>query len=82
MTKEELIQEIWDKQQKIFDSCGMFSKEQALNESVELLEVYISKLHQTTVSRSSPIIEGKTKSNVKNNTQTGRLAPPPPPIKK
>ena len=52
MTKEELIQEIWDIQQNIFDSCGMFSKEQALNESVELLEVYISKLHQPTVIKN------------------------------
>ena len=30
----------------------------------------------------SPIIEGRTKSNVKNNTQTKRLAPPPPPMKR
>lgn len=34
------------------------------------------------VVKSLPLIEGKTKSNVKNNTQIGRLAPPPPPIKR
>jgi hypothetical protein len=30
---------------------------------------------------SSPLVEGKTKTNVKKNTQTGRLGPPPPPTK-
>lgn len=38
-------------------------------------------LNISSIRKSSPLIEGKTKSNVKNNTQIGRLAPPPPRIK-
>lgn len=38
-------------------------------------------LNISSIKKSLPLIEGKTKSNVKNNTQIGRLAPPPPPIK-
>jgi hypothetical protein len=51
-----------------------------LKEFIEHCMDLQSKLNQSTVISPSPIIEGKTKSNVKNNTQKGRLAPPPPPI--
>lgn len=37
------------------------------------------KLNISDVRKSSPLKEGWTKSNIKNNTQTRRLAPPPPP---
>jgi hypothetical protein len=42
----------------------------------------VKKLTIPIVRKSSPLIEGKTKSNVKNNTQIERLAPPPPAIKR
>lgn len=45
-------------------------------------EYEIKHLNISDVRKSAPLIEGKTKSNVKNNTQTRRLAPPPPPIKR
>lgn len=52
-------------------------------EAKKIVQEYESKhLNISDVRKSSPLIEGKTKSNVKNNTQTGRLAPPPPPIKR
>jgi hypothetical protein len=47
-----------------------------------VLEEELSKLSQHDVIKSTPLIEGNTKSNVKNNTQRGRLAPPPPQIKR
>jgi hypothetical protein len=56
-----------------------------MNEIVEYLkyaETELKKLRVDDVTKSSPLIEGKTKSNVKNNTQIERLAPPPPPIKR
>ncbi len=34
------------------------------------------------VRKSFPLIEGKTKSNVKKYNEVGRQAPPPPPIKR
>ena len=36
------------------------------------------KLPVDSVSKSFPLIEGKTKSNVKKYTGVGRQAPPPP----
>ena len=33
------------------------------------------------VRKSFPLIEGKTKSNVKKYNGVGRQAPPPPPVK-
>ena len=29
---------------------------------------------------STPLVEGKTKGNIKNSKQRGRMAPPPPPV--
>lgn len=50
---------------------------------IDLIEEFEKcNLNISSVRKSSPLIEGKTKSNVKNNTQIGRLAPPPPPIKR
>jgi hypothetical protein len=52
-------------------------------EAKKIVQEYESKhLNISDVRKSSPLIEGKTKSNVKNNTQIGRLAPPPVPIKR
>jgi hypothetical protein len=52
-------------------------------EAKKIVQEYESKhLNISDVRKSSPLIEGKTKSNVKNNTQIGRLAPPPAPIKR
>jgi len=49
----------------------------------KIVQEYESKhMNISAVRKSSPLIEGKTKSNIKNNTQKGRLAPPPPPIKR
>jgi len=58
-----------------------YQKALALNEYHKLID-YVERLEQLAtldITKSLPIIEGKTKSNVKNNTQTRRLAPPPPP---
>ena len=45
-----------------------------------IVQEYESKqLNISGVRKSSPLIEGRTKSNIKNNTQTRRLTPPPPP---
>jgi hypothetical protein len=52
-------------------------------EAKKIVQEYESKhFNISAVRKSSPIIEGKTKSNIKNNTQIGRLASPPPPFKK
>lgn len=47
---------------------------------LEELTELVNKLLIPDVRKSSPLVEGKTKSNVKNNTQTRKLAPPPPPL--
>ena len=48
-----------------------------------IVQDYESKhLNISVVRKSSPLVEGRTKSNIKNNTQTRRLAPPPPPMKR
>lgn len=39
-------------------------------------------LTKEEVVKSFPLIEGKTKSNIKNNIPKEKLAPPPPPIKR
>lgn len=49
---------------------------------LEELTDLVNKLLIPDVRKSSPLVKGKTKSNVKNNTQTRRLASPPPPIKR
>ncbi len=59
----------------------MITKKEYL-EAKKIVQEYENVQSKSDVSRSSPIIEGKIKSNVKNNTQTRRLAPPPPPIKR
>jgi hypothetical protein len=52
-------------------------------EAKKIVQEYENKhLNISAVIKSAPLIEGKTKSNVKNNTQRGRLAPPPPPLKR
>jgi hypothetical protein len=52
-------------------------------EAKKIVQEYENKhLNISAVRKSSPLIEGKTKSNVKNNTQIGRLAPPPSPIRR
>ena len=52
-------------------------------EAKKIVQEYENKhLNISVVIKSAPLIEGKTKSNVKNNTQRGRLAPPPPPLKR
>ena len=53
--------------------------------SEEQLETFAKSYHKEQlvlygVRKSSPLIEGRTKSNIKNSTQTRRL--PPPPMKK
>jgi len=52
-------------------------------EAKKIVQEYeIKYLNISVVRKSSPLIEGKTKSNVKKNKQIGRLAPPPPPMKR
>jgi hypothetical protein len=53
-----------------------------LNDTDKTLVNAEKELRISDVRKSSPLVEGKTKSNVKNNTQTRRLASPPPPIKR
>ena len=50
--------------------------------ALQIVQEYEKQLNISDVRKSSPLIEGRTKSNIKNNTQTKRLAPPPPPIKR
>lgn len=49
---------------------------------IEAQKVVNKNFDLADVRKSSPLVEGNTKSNVKNNTQTRRLASPPPPIKR
>jgi phage terminase large subunit-like protein len=52
-------------------------------EAKKIVQEYETKhLNISAVRKSSPLKEGWTKSNIKNNTQTRRLAPPPPPMKR
>jgi hypothetical protein len=57
-------------------------KEDEYLKAKQIVQEYEKQLDISDVRKSSPLIEGKTKSNIKNNTQTRRLAPPPPPIKR
>lgn len=60
----------------------MITEEEYLK-AKRIVQDYESKhLNIYAVRKSSPMVEGRTKSNVKNNTQTRRLAPPPPPMKR
>jgi hypothetical protein len=59
--------------------CVLIDFEQG---EITLSEATNTILRLFNVIKSAPLIEGKTKSNVKNNTQRGRLAPPPPPLKR
>lgn len=60
----------------------MITEEEYLK-AKRIVQDYESKhLNISAVRKSSPLVEGRTKSNVKNNTQTRRLAPPPPPMKR
>ena len=51
---------------------------------IEKLDEYMSygadsqMYKEMAPKKPTPLIEGRTKSNIKNNTQTRRLAPPPP----
>jgi hypothetical protein len=58
----------------------MIKKEEYLK-AKQIIQEYEKQLNISDVRQSLPLIEGKTKSNVKNNTRIGRLSPPPPPIK-
>ena len=40
----------------------------------------IEKLKTYKMRISKPLVEDKTKGNIKNSTQTERLAPSPPPV--
>lgn len=73
--------EIVDKYQEFFN---FFSQKYNLILTIEQIDEIVSesqKLENNLNKKSSPIVEGKTKSNVKNNTQTRRLAQPPSFIK-
>lgn len=60
----------------------MITEEEYLK-AKRIVQDYESKhLNISAVRKSSPLVEGRTKSNIKNNTQTRRLAPPPPPMKR
>lgn len=60
----------------------MITEEEYLK-AKRIVQEYESKhLNISAVRKSSPLVEGRTKSNVKNNTQTRRLSPPPPPMKR
>jgi hypothetical protein len=59
--------------------CVLIDFEQG---EITLSEATNTILRLFNVIKSAPLIEGKTKSNVKSNTQRGRLAPPPPPLKR
>lgn len=53
MTKEELINEIWDCYIDIHNSCGMISDEEAMQKSIKLLDEYeVSKLSQHDVIKN------------------------------
>jgi hypothetical protein len=50
MTKEELINKIWDCYIDIHNSCGMITDEEAMQKGIKMLDEYeLSKLHQPTV---------------------------------
>lgn len=53
MTKEDLINKIWDCYIDIQNSCGMITDEEAMQKSVKLLDEYeLSKFHQPTVIKN------------------------------
>ena len=79
---EEILKNIGQLQYEI--SCLELDEETLSGVTIRTdeLKELVKKCSIPVVRKSSPLVEGKTKSNVKNNTQTRRLASPPPPIKK
>jgi hypothetical protein len=69
----------WLVRDKTITTCGI---DEGNNEAYFCDESSREVMKNSVVEVFSPIIEGRTKSNVKNNTQTKRLAPPPPPMKR
>lgn len=60
----------------------MITKEEYLKAKGIVQDYESKQLNISGVRKSSPLIERRTKSNIKNNTQTRRLASPPPPMKR
>jgi hypothetical protein len=60
----------------------MITEEEYLKAKAIVQDYESNQLNIYGVRKSSPLIEGRTISNIKNNTQTRRLAPPPPPMKR
>ncbi len=52
-----------------------------LQNDLSKLSGYLLELNKVPFKNIEPLIEGKIKSNIKNNKQRKRLAPSPPPIK-
>jgi hypothetical protein len=80
---EVTLIEIEDYIQSLDESVGLKVETiQDIAQAINKQRGLVKKLTIPIVRKSSPLIEGKTKSNLKNNTQTERLAPPPPSIKR
>tara|TARA_R110002050_G_C8697104_1_gene494403 strand:+ start:376 stop:645 length:270 start_codon:yes stop_codon:yes gene_type:complete len=59
----------------------MIHEPKKLTEALDIVLSEVKKLLIHNVRKSFPLIEGKTKSNVKKHNGVGRQAPPPPPVR-
>lgn len=90
MNRQELIDKYKDKLTIMKDSraelCDKMDDAQnnAVDYEIQMVANFICELKELEPIQnkvSSPLVEGKTKSNVKSSSQTGRKAPPPPPVR-